>query len=107
MLTRGLAEEFAPDIRINCVAPVASETRFFERATGLDKMTDEIESRHRRGHPHGRMSDPIDVANAVMYLASDEAGFLTGVCLDVDGGPQHQLAPDSPFGATCSVGSRR
>ena len=34
----------------------------------------------------GRMSDPTDVANAVMYLASDEAGFLTGVCLDVDGG---------------------
>lgn len=86
MLTRGLAEEFAPDIRINCVAPVASETRFFERATGLDTMTDEMRAGVVEGIPMGRMSDPVDVANAVMYLASDEAGFLTGVCLDVDGG---------------------
>ena len=86
MLTRGLAEEFAPDIRINCVAPVASETRFFERATGLDTMTDEMRAGVVDGIPMGRMSDPVDVANAVMYLASDEAGFLTGVCLDVDGG---------------------
>ena len=86
MLTRGLAEEFAPDIRINCVAPVASETRFFERATGLDKMTNEMRAGVVEGIPMGRMSDPADVANAVMYLASDEACFLTGVCLDVDGG---------------------
>lgn len=86
MLTRGLAEEFAPDIRFNCVAPVASETRFFERATGLDTMTDEMRAGVVEGIPMGRMSDPVDVANAVMYLASDEAGFLTGVCLDVDGG---------------------
>ncbi len=86
MLTRGLAEEFAPDIRINCVAPVASETRFFERATGLDTMTDEMRAGVVEGIPMGRMSDPVDIANAVMYLASDEAGFLTGVCLDVDGG---------------------
>ena len=86
MLTRGLAEEFAPDIRINCVAPVASETRFFERATGLDTMTDEMRAGVVDGIPMGRMSDPVDVANAVMYLASDEAGFITGVCLDVDGG---------------------
>ena len=86
MLTRGLAEEFAPDIRFNCVAPVASETRFFERATGLGKMTDEMRAGVVEGIPMGRMSDPVDVANAVMYLASDEAGFLTGVCLDVDGG---------------------
>lgn len=86
MLTRGLAEEFAPDIRINCVAPVASETRFFERATGLDMMTDEMRAGVVEGIPMGRMSDPVDVANAVMFLASDEASFLTGVCLDIDGG---------------------
>ncbi len=86
MLTRGLAEEFAPDIRINCVAPVASETRFFERAIGLDRMPDEMRAGVIDGIPMGRMSDPVDVANAVMFLASDEASFLTGVCLDVDGG---------------------
>jgi 3-oxoacyl-[acyl-carrier protein] reductase len=36
--------------------------------------------------PLGRMSTPTDVANAVLYLASDEAALLTGVCLEVDGG---------------------
>ena len=61
-------------------------TRFFERATGLDTMTDEMRAGVVEGIPMGRMSDPVDVANAVMYLASDEAGFITGVCLDVDGG---------------------
>jgi 3-oxoacyl-[acyl-carrier protein] reductase len=38
------------------------------------------------GIPLGRMSEPRDVANAVLFLASEEAEFLTGVCLDVDGG---------------------
>ena len=67
------------------MAPAASETRFFERATGLDRMPDEMRAGVVEGIPMGRMSDPVDVANAVMYLASDEAGFLTGVCLDVGG----------------------
>ena len=86
VLTRGLAEEFAPDIRVNCVAPVASETRFFERAIGADRMPEKLRASVIDGIPMGRMTDPVDVANAVMFLASDEASFLTGVCLDVDGG---------------------
>ena len=86
ILTRGLAEEFAPDIRINCVAPVASDTAFFVRATGRDTLPPPLKQSIIDGIPMGRMTDPIDVANAVMFLASDEAGFLTGVCLDVDGG---------------------
>jgi 3-oxoacyl-[acyl-carrier protein] reductase len=86
VLTRGLAEEFAPDIRVNCVAPVASETRFFDRATGHDKIPDDLKDGIVEGIPMGRMSEPTDIANAVMFLASDEASFLTGVCLDVDGG---------------------
>ncbi|WP_419552930.1 SDR family oxidoreductase [Candidatus Poriferisodalis sp.] len=86
ILTRGLAEEFAPDIRINCVAPVASETAFFVRATGSDTLPDPLKQSIIDGIPMGRMTDPTDVANAVMFLASDEASFLTGVCLDVDGG---------------------
>ena len=86
ILTRGLAEEFAPDIRINCVAPVASDTAFFVRATGSDTLPDPLKQSIIDGIPMGRMTDPTDVANAVMFLASDEASFLTGVCLDVDGG---------------------
>ena len=85
-LTRGLAEEFAPDIRINCVAPVASDTAFFVRATGQDTLPPPLKQSIIDGIPMGRMTDPTDVANAVMFLASDESSFLTGVCLDVDGG---------------------
>ncbi len=85
-LTRGLAEEFAPDIRINCVAPVASDTAFFVRATGQDTLPEPLRQSIIDGIPMGRMTDPTDVANAVMFLASDEASFLTGVCLDIDGG---------------------
>ena len=86
VLTRGLTEEFAPDIRINCVAPVASDTAFFVRATGQDTLPDPLKQSIIDGIPMGRMTDPTDVANAVMFLASDESSFLTGVCLDVDGG---------------------
>lgn len=85
-LTRGLAEEFAPDIRVNCVAPVAAATGFMRRATGRDEMTEAVTKATIDGIPMGRLATPADVANAVMFLASDEASFLTGVCLDVDGG---------------------
>jgi 3-oxoacyl-[acyl-carrier protein] reductase len=85
-LTKGLAEEFAPDIRVNCVAPVAAATGFMKGATGMDTMSEEAEKSVISGIPMGRLADPADVANSVMFLASDEAAFLTGACLDVDGG---------------------
>lgn len=86
IVTRGLAEEFVPDIRVNCVAPVASDTDFFVRATGEDTLPDAMKQAITDGISIGRMTQPTDVANAVMSLASHEASFLTGVCLDVDGG---------------------
>ena len=85
-LTKGLAEELAPAIRVNCVAPVAAATGFMLRATGRATMTEAGEKTVVDGIPMGRLATPEDVANAVMYLASDEASFITGVCLDVDGG---------------------
>lgn len=85
-LIKGLAEEFAPDIRFNCVAPVAAATGFMLRATGREAMTDAVEKAVIDGIPMGRLAVPTDVAGAVMFLASDDASFLTGVCLDVDGG---------------------
>jgi 3-oxoacyl-[acyl-carrier protein] reductase len=86
-MTRGLAMEVAPyNIRVNAVNPVASETGFFKGALGLDAVPDPIRKGLIEGIPLGRLAEPLDVAAAVLFLASEDAGFLTGVCLDVDGG---------------------
>jgi len=85
-LTKGLAVELAPDIRVNCVAPVSSPTGFDMSAMGVEKLSENREKMVVDGIPMGRRATPEDVANSVMFLASDEAEFLTGVCLDVDGG---------------------
>jgi 3-oxoacyl-[acyl-carrier protein] reductase len=86
-MTRGLAVEVAPmKIRVNAVNPVAAETGFMKTAIGLDRLPDDLRSQLTATIPLGRLTEPTDVANAVLFLASDEAAFLTGVCLDVDGG---------------------
>ncbi|MCL4116245.1 UNVERIFIED_CONTAM: hypothetical protein GTU68_040996 [Idotea baltica] len=85
-LTKGLAVELAPDIRVNCVAPVSAQTGFDMSAMGIEKLSENREKMVIDGIPMGRRATPEDVANSVMFLASDEAEFLTGVCLDVDGG---------------------
>src|SRR5262249_1902953 len=86
-LTRGLAVEVAPfKIRVNAVNPVAAETGFVKTAVGVDKFPDEIRKQIISTIPLGRLTEPRDVAAAVLFLASAEAEFLTGVCLAVDGG---------------------
>jgi 3-oxoacyl-[acyl-carrier protein] reductase len=86
MLSRSMAVELAPDgIRVNCVAPVIGVTGLLESFMG---MPDTAENRAKfiATIPLGRLTDPADVAGACLYLASDEASFLTGVVLEVDGG---------------------
>lgn len=86
-LTRGLAVEVAPlHIRVNAVNPVAAETGFMKGAIGLDQLPDGLRQQLTATIPLGRLAEPRDVAAAVLFLASDDAAFLTGVCLDVDGG---------------------
>jgi 3-oxoacyl-[acyl-carrier protein] reductase len=86
-LTRGLAVEVAPfRIRVNAVNPVAAATGFMKGALGLDALPDAIRQQLVATIPLGRLTEPRDVAAAVLFLASDDAEFLTGVCLDVDGG---------------------
>lgn len=85
--TRGLAAELAPDIRVNAVNPVAAETGFMEGALGIGgPLPDEVRELLVGTIPMGRLCEPQDVAGAVAFLASDDARFLTGVCLPVDGG---------------------
>ncbi|MEM9656474.1 MAG: SDR family oxidoreductase, partial [Actinomycetota bacterium] len=85
-LTKGLAAELAPDIRVNCVNPVSSATGFDKNAMGVDVLPESVEAAVVRGIPMGRRAIPEDVAAAILFLASDDAAFLTGVGLDVDGG---------------------
>ena len=86
VLSRSMAAELAPDkIRVNCVAPVIGETGLLEAFMGLPD-TPENRAKFIATIPLGRMSKPRDVANGCLYLASDEAEFVTGIVLEVDGG---------------------
>ena len=83
--TKSMAVELAPkNIRVNCLCPVAGETGMLEKFMGAD--TPEIREKFRASIPLGRLSTPLDIANAALWLASDEAAFITGVALEVDGG---------------------
>jgi 3-oxoacyl-[acyl-carrier protein] reductase len=83
--TKSMAVELAPKgIRVNCLCPVAGETGMLARFMGED--TPERRAKFLSSIPLGRFSTPLDVANAALWLASDEAGFVTGVALEVDGG---------------------
>ncbi len=85
-MTRGLAVELAPyKIRVNAVNPVAADTAFMKDVFGRE-MSERAREALIENIPLGRLTEPRDVAAAVLFLASDEAEFLTGVCLDVDGG---------------------
>jgi len=85
--SKSLAAELGPDnIRVNCVNPVFNpETGLSAEFAGGPLTEDRIE-KFRAGIPLGRFSSALDVANAVLYLASDEAAFISGVCIEVDGG---------------------
>jgi 3-oxoacyl-[acyl-carrier protein] reductase len=84
-ITKAMAVELAPDkIRVNALCPVAGETPLLASFMGGD--TPENRKRFLASIPMGRFSTPRDVASAALYLASDEAEFITGVALEVDGG---------------------
>lgn len=85
-LTRGLALEFGREgIRVNAINPMIGETAMLGDFMGMED-TPENRQKFLARIPLGRFTQPADVANAAVYLASDEASYLTGVCLDVDGG---------------------
>lgn len=85
LLTKSMAVELAPDrVRVNALAPVAGETPLLKRFMGED--TPEKRAAFRSTIPWGRLSLPEDIANAALFLVSDEADMVTGTVLEVDGG---------------------
>lgn len=83
--SKSMAVELAPkNIRVNALCPVAGETGMLHLFMGED--TPEKRAQFKASIPLGRLSKPMDMANAALWLASDEAEFITGVALEVDGG---------------------
>ncbi|MSQ60234.1 MAG: SDR family oxidoreductase [Betaproteobacteria bacterium] len=81
-LTRQLALELAPAVRVNCVCPGVIETPM---TAGL-RQDPAWSERVLKRYPLGRFGQPEEIAAAILYLASDEAAFVTGIALPVDGG---------------------
>jgi NAD(P)-dependent dehydrogenase (short-subunit alcohol dehydrogenase family) len=80
-LTRSVAFDYAPhNIRVNAICPGAIETRI-SPLPGTD-----LYERQLRKTPLGRIGKPLEVAHAALFLASDEASYITGAVLPVDGG---------------------
>ena len=89
LLTRAAALEFAllkSNIRVNSVHPGYMQTPMLEGIIKASREPDAARELMIKGEPIGRLGEPRDIANAVLYLASDEAAFVTGTQLVVDGG---------------------
>jgi 2-keto-3-deoxy-L-fuconate dehydrogenase len=87
-MTRQLAVEYPRTLRVNAICPGTVETPFVEGY--LEKFhrdtKEETRAELRARQPIGRLGQPDEIASMVRYLASDEAAFITGACLAIDGG---------------------
>src|SRR5699024_11031594 len=82
-LTQTLAAELAPNVRVNAVAPGLIDTEMASRISSAERaaLTTQV--------PLGRLGRPEDIASAVSFLLSDQASWITGSTLVVDGGTRH------------------
>ena len=84
--SKSLAAELGPDnIRVNCINPVFNPDTGLSASFAGGPVDEERKAKFRATIPLGRFSTALDVANAALYLASDEAAFISGVCIEVDG----------------------
>ena len=80
-MTRTLSRELAPAVRVNAVMPGVVETRHHEIFSTPERMAD-----YRKQTPLGRNGSAEEVAQAILFLASDAASFVTGAIIDINGG---------------------
>jgi len=84
--SKSLAAELGPDnIRVNCINPVFNPDTGLAAEFAGGEINDAVKAKFRATIPLGRFSTALDVANAALYLASDDAAFISGVCIEVDG----------------------
>ena len=84
--SKSLAAELGPDnIRVNCINPVFNPDTGLSAEFAGGPLDEERKAKFRATIPLGRFSTALDVANAALYLSSDEAAFISGVCIEVDG----------------------
>ena len=94
-LTKALAVELARlNVRVNCVCPGIIDTGMFDQAVNMARVDKaELAATIGKAHPMGRIGRPEEVAAAILFLASEDASFITGVALSVDGGLWAGSAP--------------
>jgi NAD(P)-dependent dehydrogenase (short-subunit alcohol dehydrogenase family) len=87
LLTKNMAMDYGRmGIRVNCICPGFIETPLFRQVIGSDAFPTQARERIREQHKLGRFGRPEEIAAAALFLASDDASFVTGVALPVDGG---------------------
>jgi meso-butanediol dehydrogenase / (S,S)-butanediol dehydrogenase / diacetyl reductase len=86
LLTKNMAIDYArAGIRVNVICPGFIDTPMFRSVFSMD-ATKAMQEKIREAHQLGRFGKPVEIANAALFLASEEASFVTGVTLPVDGG---------------------
>ncbi|PWL33128.1 MAG: oxidoreductase [Fluviicola sp. XM-24bin1] len=81
-MTKALAAELAPNVRVNCVAPSLTDTQLAGRLLN----SEEKKEAHGKAHPLGRVGEPEDIASTIAFLLSEEASWISGQVIHVDGG---------------------
>jgi NAD(P)-dependent dehydrogenase (short-subunit alcohol dehydrogenase family) len=79
-------------VRVNCLLPGTIDTPMVQREIEASSEPDKLRDMIERMHPIGRIGQPEDVAKAAAFLVSDDASFITGTCLTVDGGIMAKLS---------------
>ncbi|KIX04598.1 uncharacterized protein Z518_05468 [Rhinocladiella mackenziei CBS 650.93] len=84
--TKTMALEYAPTIRFNCICPAVGNTSMLQASIGNGAEAKEKMRKLEDMLPMGRVTEPVDIANAAWFLGSDQSSFVTGTTIEVDGG---------------------